>query len=326
MALFIRIRGRKEGAHAAPSFFSARVKKRALHSRGGARCAFILSMAAVLVGACMIAYPFASDYLNKLQQAQVSEGLAQAVSQTSEEDLSVCAAQAQAYNARLLSGATYVVDPFDPNAPSADDAEYLSCLNLNGDGAMGQIVIPSISVSLPIYHGTEGEEMNHGVGHVVNTSLPIGGASTHAVLAGHTGLPSAVIFDSLNKLSQGDYFIIQVLGEDHAYRVTSTEVVLPDDSTSLGVEEGADLVTLVTCTPYGVNSHRLLVHAQRCDVPQDWLDRKASGDTGLPFPYGGGVGSLSPLAVGLMAAASVLAGWFCARAAKRLRKRVRARC
>ena len=266
----------------------------------------MLPMLLVLIGACMVAYPFASDYLNRLEQAKVNQNLQAAIEQTSDEDLSAYVQQAVDYNERLLSGSTYVVDPFDPEAPTATDEEYLECLNLSGDGVMGELVIPSIGVNLPISHGTEGSGMDHGVGHVTNTSLPVGGASTHAVLAGHTGLPSAVIFDRLTELEVGDYFVIQVLGEDHAYRITFIEVVLPDDTSSLEVEDGKDLVTLVTCTPYGVNSHRLLVHAQRCEVPQDWLDRDASGDTALPFPYETGLESMPPFLIGVLLAAAIL--------------------
>lgn len=147
---------------------------------------------------------------------------------------------------------------------------------------MGTLVIPAIHVNLPIYHGTSDEVLQDGVGHLEGTSVPIGGLSTHSVLSGHTGLPSMKIFDALDQLEVGDYFIIQVLGEDHAYRVTSIEVVLPDETSSLGIQEGKDLCTLVTCTPYGVNSHRLLVHAERCEVPVEWLDK---GDAEFPAGY-----------------------------------------
>jgi sortase A len=270
------------------------------------RVPILAALLVVLVGTCMIGYPFASDYLNKLEQAKVTQDLAHTIEETPEEDLSAYMQQAIDYNERLLSGSAYVVDPFDPDAPTATDEDYANCLNLNGDGVMGQIVIPKIGVNLPISHGTEGSGMDHGVGHVTNTSLPVGGESTHSVLAGHTGLPSAVIFDKLDQLEVGDYLIIQALGEDHAYRVTSTEVVLPDDTSSLGVKQGEDLVTLVTCTPYGVNSHRLLVHAERCEVPQDWLERKASGDTALPFPYETGSQSFPPFLVGVLVALATI--------------------
>lgn len=270
------------------------------------RVPILAALLVVLVGTCMIGYPFASDYLNKLEQAKVTQDLAHTIEESPEEDLSAYMQQAIDYNERLLSGAAYVVDPFEPDAPTATDEDYANCLNLNGDGVMGQIVIPKIGVNLPISHGTEGSGMDHGVGHVTNTSLPVGGESTHSVLAGHTGLPSAVIFDKLDQLEVGDYLIIQVLGEDHAYRVTSTEVVLPDDTSSLGVKQGEDLVTLVTCTPYGVNSHRLLVHAERCEMPQDWLERKASGDTALPFPYETGSQSFPPFLVGILIALATI--------------------
>ena len=120
---------------------------------------------------------------------------------------------------------------------------------------------------------TTDDVLQHGVGHVVNTSVPIGGESTHVVLAGHTGLPTAQIFDRLEELQVGDWFIIRVLGEDCAYRVTSTEVVLPNQVNSLSIEPGKDQVTLVTCTPYGVNTHRFLVHAERTEVPSEWDDQ-----------------------------------------------------
>lgn len=266
----------------------------------------VLPILFVLVGLCMILYPFASDYLNRLEQAKVTQNLAQTIESTPKEDLSAYMQQAKDYNERLLSGSTYVVDPFDPDAPTTTDQEYMSCLNLDGNGVMGSIIIPSINVNLAINHGTDGDGMNTGVGHVTNTSLPVGGASTHTVLAGHTGLPSAIIFDKLDQLKVGDYFIIEVLGEDHAYKVTSTEVVLPEDTSSLGVKQGQDLVTLVTCTPYGVNSHRLLVHAERCEIPQDWLDRKANGDTSLPFPFETSANSFPPFLIGLFIAIAII--------------------
>ncbi len=278
--------------------------------RKGARrwLAPILTALLVLTGLCLLLYPVASDYLNKVEQAKVSNNLRQVVQEATPEDLSAWRQQAIDYNGRLYSGVAYVIDPFDPNAPKTSDEEYLSCLNVAGDGAMGTIVIPSIGVDLPIYHGVTGEGMDHGVGHEPNSSLPVGGPSTHAVLAGHTGLPSAVIFDKLDKLHVGDYFVLQVLDEDLAYRVTSTEVVLPDDTSSLAIQKGKDLVTLVTCTPYGVNSHRLLIHAERCDVPKDWLERK-DRDAGLASAYKALSDKIGvpPALIGMLLAVAVLA-------------------
>lgn len=209
-----------------------------------------------------------------------------------------------------------MVDPFDPDAPKATDKEYVSCLNVNGDGIMGQIVIPKISVNLPVYHGTEGDFMASAVGHVVKTSLPVGGKNTHAVMAAHTGVPSAVLFDNLDRLQEGDYFVLHVLDKDLAYRIYDIETVLPDDTSSLAVEKGQDLVTLVTCTPYGVNSHRLLVHAKRCKVPDEYYQQDAA-----PAPQ---LTSLEPdmppsLLQVLIAAAVVIAAVFAV--ARLLRKR-----
>lgn len=254
-----------------------KAKKRGfLHSK-----AFTILVALILVlsGVALIGYPYASDYLNKVEQSKVAQTQDQVVQDTPKEDLSAQLQAAVDYNARLRSGRVRVTDPFDPNAPTVSDEEYYSLLNLNGDGVMGQIIIPKIGVDLPIYHGVDGDGMEHGVGHMPQTSLPVGGDSTHAVLAGHTGLPSAKIFDNIDQLQVGDWFIIHVLGEDHAYKVTSTEVVLPDQTQSLAIEDGKDLVTLVTCTPYGINTHRLLVHAERCDVPDEWLNRNKTDST-----------------------------------------------
>ncbi len=278
--------------------------------RKGARrwLAPILAALLGLTGLCLLLYPVASDYLNKVEQAKVSNNLRQVVQEATPEDLSAWRQQAIDYNDRLYSGAAYVVDPFDPDAPKTSDEEYLACLNLAGDGAMGTITIPSIGVDLPIYHGVTGEGMDHGVGHEPHSSLPVGGPSTHAVLAGHTGLPSAVIFDKLDKLHVGDYFVLQVLDEDLAYRVTSTEVVLPDDTSSLVIQKDKDLVTLVTCMPYGVNSHRLLIHAERCDVPKEWLERK-DRDTGLLSTYNALRDKIGvpPALIGVLLAIAVLA-------------------
>lgn len=267
-----------------------------------------LAILLVLSGLCLLLYPVASDYLNKVEQAKVSNNLRQVVQEATPADLTAWRQQAIDYNNRLYSGAAYVVDPFDPDAPKTSDEEYLACLNLAGDGAMGTITIPSIGVDLPIYHGVTGEGMDHGVGHEPHSSLPVGGPSTHAVLAGHTGLPSAVIFDKLDKLHVGDYFVLQVLDEDLAYRVTSTEVVLPDDTSSLAIQKDKDLVTLVTCTPYGVNSHRLLIHAERCDVPKEWLERK-DRDTGLLSTYNALRDKIGvpPALIGVLIAIAVLA-------------------
>lgn len=250
--------------------------------RGQTWVRVIVAVLALLVGAAFIAYPFVSDAVNQAREREVVETTIQSVYNTDEATLEAERERAYEYNERLLDGRAVVTDPFDPDADRPNDEDYNVSLNLSGDGVMGTINIPKIHLELPIYHGTEESTLEHGVGHLQGTSLPIGGESSHCVLSGHTGLPTMKIFDSLDQLEVGDYFIISVLDEDHAYEVTSVEVVLPDETDSLVIERGRDLCTLVTCTPYGINSHRLLVHAERCDVPAEWLDK---GEADFPTGY-----------------------------------------
>ena len=260
---------RPEGADA-PSGRSRR-------SRRSAR-ALAFAVLLALAGIAAILYPYASDYLARREQAAVGERQQDVVAQTPKQDLTAEWEAAREFNRRQLEGRVVVSDPFDPNNSTPSDEEYSRVLNLAGDGVMGQLIIPSIGVDLPIYHGVSDDQLLRGVGHLPTTSLPIGGPSTHCVLAGHTGLSSAKILGDIDQLREGDWFIIRVLGEDHAYRVTGTKVVLPTETQSLVTQDGKDLVTLVTCTPYGVNTHRLLVHAERCEVPQEWLDMQGKAD------------------------------------------------
>ncbi len=234
------------------------------------RSARAIAIAAfIIIGVCLLAYPSVSNWLAEQSRASVMGNYQEVVEQTPRQDLETEMAKARTYDENLRKGATKVTDPFDPNAAQVTDEDYEACLNLADDGVMGEIYIPSINITLPIYHGTGDEGLQRGVGHLQGTSLPIGGESTHCVLAGHTGLPTTRIFDALDQVQEGDVFIITVLGEKFAYKVCDIQVVLPDESDSLSVQEGRDLVTLVTCTPYGKNTHRLLVTGERCEVPSD---------------------------------------------------------
>lgn len=227
----------------------------------------------MVAGVALIAYPFVSDWFSRIERDNVQQGYDDTVSETPKEDLSSEMEAAQKYNSDLLRGNNIAADPFDPNKlTDYSDKRYWQILNLNDDGVMGTITIPKLDVSVPIYHGTGDDVLQKGVGHMATSSLPVGGDSTHAVLAGHTGLPNMVVFDRLDTLEVGDYFVIHVLDQDLAYRVYEKETVLPDQTESLAVQQGRDLVTLVTCTPYGVNTHRLLVHAERCDVPAEYYE------------------------------------------------------
>lgn len=279
-----------------------------LLSRFGGRHGMAVAVAALLLGACVFAYPMVSNYIHQMGKDDVVDNQVSAVSSEDDESLEAERQRAVEYNQKLLDSRSIITDPFDPSAQRVTDSEYESVLNINGDGVMGTITIPKIHVEMPIYHGTSSEVLQNGVGHLQETSVPIGGESTHAVLSGHTGLPSMKVFDNLDELEVGDYFIISVLGEDHAYRVTSTEVVLPDETDSLAIQEGKDLVTLVTCTPYGINTHRLLVHAERCPVPEEWLDK---GDSPFPSGYSDPPDKalLPSIVLGLLLAVLVIGGY-----------------
>ena len=276
-----------------------------------------IALLALLLGAACIAFPFASDAYNKAHENIVMSEQQELVSSTEKATLAAERERAVEYNRQLLDGRAVVTDPFDPDAERPTDEDYDSVMNLAGDGVMGTISIPAIHVQLPVYHTVDDDVLEHGVGHLEGTSVPIGGESTHCVLSGHTGLPSMKIFDNLDQLKEGDYFVLSVLGEDHAYEVTSIETVLPDETDSLVIEEGKDLCTLVTCTPYGVNTHRLLVHGERCEVPEEWLDK---GDADFPAGYSEPPDKalLPSVLLGLLLAFVVIGGYT---GIQRLRKR-----
>ncbi len=245
----------------------------------GSRMPLLAAALSLILGLSLIAYPSVSDLLAQAERDKVTSAQQQTVQRIKTDEPEELTAQieaARAYNVRLAQGLTVVTDPFDADEATQSDLEYLSTLNVAGDGVMATLVIPSIGVNLPIYHTVEEDVLQKGAGHMPGTALPVGGPSTHSVLAGHTGLPATKIFDSLDQLQIGDYFFIEVMGETHAYQVDKIDVVLPEQTDGLAVVDGVDLVTLVTCTPYGVNSHRLLVRGTRCEVPEGWLDEDGS--------------------------------------------------
>ena len=212
-----------------------------------------------LAGVSLLLYPTVSDYWNTLHASAAVTSYAQQVSSLDEERYSKMLSAARAYN-QSLSGRDnpYVL-------PAEQKAQYESLLNLDGTGIMGYIEIPNIDLSLPIYHGTDEAVLQVAVGHLDWTSLPVGGESTHCVLSGHRGLPSAKLFTNLDKLVVGDTFVIRILDEVLTYEVTKILIVEPTETKELTIREGEDLCTLVTCTPYGINTHRLLVCGRRTD-------------------------------------------------------------
>lgn len=171
--------------------------------------------------------------------------------------------EAKEYNQDLTRSAVQLTDPFKTKKSDGETMVYNNILNLDRSGVMGYLEIPCISVNLPIYHGTDAEILERGVGHLAASSLPIGGKSTHSILTGHTGLSSAKLFTDLTEMKKGDLFFIYVLDQTLAYKVDQISVVKPENIEKLQIVDGKDYVTLVTCTPYGVNDHRLLVRSVR---------------------------------------------------------------
>lgn len=220
----------------------------------------ILLILIFVAGLAILAYPTISDYWNSFHSSRAIMSYADTVSALSEEDYDRLFSEAQAYNRRMLDR----TNPFLPSEQEKEEYEQL--LNTGGDGIMGYIEIPIIDVTIPIYHGTSEGVLQVAVGHLDWTSLPVGGESTHAVLSGHRGLPSAELFTRLDRLAVGDVFMLNILNEVLTYEVDQILIVLPEDVSALQITEGKDYCTLVTCTPYGINTHRILVRGHRVDT------------------------------------------------------------
>ncbi len=230
-------------------------------NKKGSLMIILIAVLIFLAGAAVFLYPTVSNWLAEIHQSDVIQEYEAELAEEDPDDYAEAWRLAQEYNESLSGDPVH--DPFIPGSGYVLPENYLECLNLDGSGVMGYIEIPKISVRLPIYHGTSEEVLEKGVGHVESTSLPIGGDYTHAVLTGHRGLPSAKLFTDLDQLEIGDQFYIHVLDQVLAYEVDKINTVLPDELEELRSIEGQDLVTLVTCTPYGVNTHRLLVRGTR---------------------------------------------------------------
>ena len=216
-----------------------------------------------LLGLGITLYPAVSNYLLEKNQSTAMQGYIEEQEKVPDEVSERLKQEAREYNEKLREGTVVLTDPFDPEALKYITDEYEEMLNPDGDGLMGYLEIPSIKVYLPVYHGTSDGVLQAGVGHLGNTSLPVGGENTHAVLSGHTGLPNARLLTDLDKLQEKDQFYLHVLDEVLAYEVDQIKVVEPDNISDIFIEDGKDYVTLVTCTPYGINSHRLLVRGTR---------------------------------------------------------------
>ena len=217
-----------------------------------------------LAGLSLLLYPFVANQWNNYRQKQLISGYEQVVSEKEAAegiDYDAERKKAEDYNEALLP--CVLPDSFALAESSGVDPVYMNTLNIAGDEMMGSVEIPKINIKIPIYHTTEEEVLNKGAGHLEGSSLPVGGANTHAVISAHRGLPSASLFTDLDQMKVGDHFLLHVLNETLCYEVDKISVVKPEDTTALAVEDGQDLVTLLTCTPYGVNTERLLVRGHR---------------------------------------------------------------
>lgn len=226
------------------------------------RITAILLVAVLLAGLSLLLYPLVSNYWNSIHQSQAIAAYMDDVSELDDSTYDALWEEAQGYNASLLEDE----NRFFPDEEEQQQYEQLLRISDDGiNGIIGYIEIPNIDVTLPIYHGTSEEILQVAIGHIEGSSLPVGGLSTHCVISGHRGLPSSRLFTDIDRLSEGDIFTLLVLDEALTYEVDQIRIVEPDDISLLEIKEGEDLCTLVTCTPYGVNSHRLLVRGHRVE-------------------------------------------------------------
>lgn len=236
-----------------------------------------------LAGLSLLLYPFVANQWNNYRQKQLIsdyDSIVAAEDAAGEIDYAAELEKARAYNEALLP--SILPDSFAiAEASEEEDQTYMDALNIAGDSIMGIVEIPKIDIKLPIYHTTNEDVLQVAAGHLEGSSLPVGGASTHAVISAHRGLPSASLFTDLDKMEKGDHFLIHVLNETLCYEVDQISVVKPEETSSLAVEEGQDLVTLLTCTPYGVNTERLLVRGHRVEYVEEAVEAEKTLFSGV---------------------------------------------
>lgn len=240
-----------------------------------------------VAGIGVMSYPLVSSVINNIDSRSHVEEYTKTTKQMSSEETIEMFKQAEEYNHSLTNN-VIITDPFDQDAYEKIGADYEKTLNVDGNGLIGYIDIPKINVYLPIYHGTTEDILSKGAGHLQNTSLPVGGESTHSVISAHTAYPGETFFDYLTDIEEGDEFYVHVLDRVLKYEVDSIKVVLPEETDDLRVVKGEDYVTLLTCTPYSVNTHRLLVRGTRVEYDDSkYITTGASaasfGDDGIFF-------------------------------------------
>ena len=232
----------------------------------------LLLILVLLAGLSLLLYPSVSDYWNSFHQTRAIATYAEEVANLNQDQYDEIWAAAESYNASLTDRVNaYLLS-------DAQKEEYQQLLNVSGLGVMGYIEIPSIDCSLPIYHGTDPSILNHACGHIQGSSFPIAGKGTHAAISAHRGLPSAKLFTNLDQLEVGDTFTITVLDRVLTYEVDKISIVLPTETDELKIAEGKDYVTLMTCTPYGINTHRLLVRGRRVETPDQYKHLRVTAE------------------------------------------------
>lgn len=249
-------------------------------------------------------YPIISNLYNQHHQSTIQTAYEEVLQQADTEELDRIRQLAEAYNEAIVPGTAE--EAYSQTAILAASADYAGQLDPSGSGIMGYVEIPRISVNLPIYHGTDSGTLDRGVGHLLGSSLPVGGISTHAIITGHSGLATQKMFTDLEVLQPGDVFYLHVLGEVLAYQIFSKEPVLPHDTTRLGITQGKDYCTLITCYPTGVNTHRLLVQGERipyeeAEAIEEIVETEMAPESRWEEQYllGVGLGVLGMLAAGL---------------------------
>ena len=221
-----------------------------------------------LAALCITVYPLVGNYLSDRNRSTVLTEYTAAVEEMDAGNIDDFLAAARAYNESLMPGVLSIENVFTRQGQEYAAEDYYGLLNIDANGIMGYVEIPKISVYLPIYHGTDAATLEKGVGHLIGSSLPVGGKSTHSILTGHSGMAREKMFSDLEQLSVGDTFFIHLLDKTLAYQVDQIKVVLPENTDYLGIRNGEDLCTLVTCTPFGVNTHRLLVRGSRIEYAE----------------------------------------------------------
>ncbi len=228
----------------------------------------LLAAAGILLGIVILAYPMVSNMQFRSSQQELAEYYENSIKDIAPTEINSMLEDCYEYNEQLLNSKVRLTDPFQNEKERLEEHPYIDLLNQNGDGAMGILEIPAIKSKLAVYHYTDEEVLAKGIGHLQGTSLPVGGKGTHCVLSGHTGTADKELFTNLDQLREGDVFYINTLGNILAYKVDQIQVVLPEETEGLYIDREKDYVTLVTCTPYGINSHRLLVRGERIEYEE----------------------------------------------------------